>query len=274
MADFIDRYRRKVNAISAAENKISDMIELSTSKAEVFVEKLNRTIPMIFITNDKESADEVIIYTYTSDNIQTGDYIRYFNKDHLVYKKINNVKRENYIDSYNAIACNVEFTHNGSTVKGYFKGTLRNVTTDEQNLVGRLGVWVNTEALLVVPNTVSIKYNQELKIGSETYRVMRFDTNTNEGISYFGIELTTSLNTDRISVNETEDGPVVEDFYRAGSEYEVQTEGGFVQFDSKVQITLRTAALVKFIVPLGITQLSVTVKEEGEPKTITKLVRR
>lgn len=272
MSDYMDRYRRKLGAQVAAESKIGDVISLSTSKVDLFVNKLNRTIPAIFIANDKEGIDEVTIYSYPDDGLEIGDYVKYYNKDHFIYKETNNAKRENSVKTHLAIACNIEFTHKNNNYKAFFKGKLRSVSEDVQNLSEKLGVYLDTLNLLMLPHDGNIKYNDFLLINGETYKVVDEDIISNPGTGYYVIEKTTTINTNKETISLNEDF-TPENVLYSNTTHTISTEGGYILFDSAVEILSRTATLISFKVPKNITSLSVTTKEEGINKTTVFSVR-
>jgi hypothetical protein len=272
MSNYMDRYRRKIASQSAAESKIGDVISLSTSRIDLFVDKLNRTIPAIFIANDKEGIDEITIYSYPEDGLEIGDYVKYYNKDHFIYKETNNAKRENSVKTHLAIACNVEFNHNNKSYKAFFKGKLRSVSEDVQNLSEKLGVYLDTLNLLMLPHDGNIKYNDFLLIGNETYKVVDEDILSNSGTAYYVIEKTTTINTNKETITSNEDF-VPENVLYSNTTYTIPTESGYILFDSSVEIVSRTSTLVSFKVPRNITSLSVTTKEDGINKTTVFSVR-
>lgn len=263
MDDYIGRFRKKASGEVKATAQISDFIQQSLSKLDVFLNQSTKAIPVVFINNDKERGDESIMYSYYTDGIKVGDYIKAFDSYHLVYKEIKNVKREKFIDSFNTIACNTSFEFNNSTIKAYFKGSLRSFYSEEENLSDNLGVTSTAEAFIMVPTTVGIKNNKILNIDGKYWRTLFDDNTTNKGISYITLEQYFAPNLDKMSINETvvpTPQPDTSIYLIAGKEYTFGTENGYFVTDKKVNVLNRTINAVTFTVPFGTEVIKIQTK--------------
>lgn len=268
MDDYLTRFRNKVDVEQTVRSSIGDIIAESLSKCEVYVNESQTAIPVIFINTDKESGDESIIYSYSTDSVVVGDYVNFLGTDHLVYKEIKNLKREGYIDSFKTILCNISFALGAATIKGYFRGPLRTANSDEGDLAESFGVDSKGESLLVIPSTVALGYNDNIIIGDQGWRVVKIDKLTNTGISYLTVEEFMQVNTTKVSDNEPET-PVVPPIVpvlpqlSAGITYTFNTEEGFIKSSSEINILERKSAFIKFIIPFGVSNITITTKEEG-----------
>jgi hypothetical protein len=261
--DYIGRFRKKVAGEVKASAQISDFIQQSTSKLDIYLNEATKAIPVVFINNDKERGNESILYSYHTDGIKVGDYINALGDDHLVYKEIKNVKRENFIDSFNIILCNVLFQFNNSQVKAYFKGSLRSAYSEEENLLDNFGVTSTAEAFIMVPTSVGIKPNKIITIDDKDWRTIFDDNTTNKGISYITLEQYFAPDLEKISVNETvvpTPQPDTSIYLIAGKEYTFDTENGYFVTDKKVNILNRTINAVTFTVPFGTEVITIQTK--------------
>lgn len=261
--DYIGRFRKKVAGEVKASAQISDFIQQSTSKLDIYLNEATKAIPVVFINNDKERGNESILYSYHTDGIKVGDYINALGDDHLVYKEIKNIKRENFIDSFNTILCNVLFQFNNSQVKAYFKGSLRSAYSEEENLLDNFGVTSTAEAFIMVPASVGIKPNKIITIDDKDWRTLFDDNTTNKGISYITLEQYFAPDLEKISVNETvvpTPQPDTSIYLIAGKEYTFDTENGYFVTDKKVNILNRTINAVTFTIPFGIEVITIQTK--------------
>ena len=261
--DYIGRFRKKVGGEVKASAQISDFIQQSTSKLDIYLNEATKAIPVVFINNDKERGNESILYSYHTDGIKVGDYINALGDDHLVYKEIKNIKRENFIDSFNTILCNVLFQFNNSQVKAYFKESLRSAYSEEENLLDNFGVTSTAEAFIMVPASVGIKPNKIITIDDKDWRTLFDDNTTNKGISYITLEQYFAPDLEKISVNETvvpTPQPDTSIYLIAGKEYTFDTENGYFVTDKKVNILNRTINAVTFTIPFGIEVITIQTK--------------
>lgn len=261
--DYIGRFRKKVAGEVKASAQISDFIQQSTSKLGIYLNGSTKAIPVVFINTDKERGNESILYSYHTDGIKVGDYINALGDDHLVYKEIKNIKRENFIDSFNTILCNVLFQFNNSQVKAYFKGSLRSAYSEEENLLDNFGVTSTAEAFIMVPTSVGIKPNKIITIDDKDWRTLFDDNTTNKGISYITLEQYFAPDLEKISVNETvvpTPQPDTSIYLIAGKEYTFDTENGYFVTDKKVNILNRTINAVTFTIPFGIEVITIQTK--------------
>lgn len=274
--DYIGRFRKKVAVEVKASAQISDFIQQSTSKLDIYLNEATKAIPVVFINNDKERGNESILYSYHTDGIKVGDYINALGDDHLVYKEIKNIKRENFIDSFNTILCNVLFQFNNSQVKAYFKGSLRSAYSEEENLLDNFGVTSTAEAFIMVPASVGIKPNKIITIDDKNWRTLFDDNTTNKGISYITLEQYFAPDLEKISVNETvvpTPQPDTSIYLIAGKEYTFDTENGYFVTDKKVNILNRTINAVTFTVPFGTEVITIQTKINSVTEPVEYKVR-
>lgn len=266
--DYIGRFRRKVGLEASNSATISDIIAQSTSKVEVTLQRLSKAIPVIFINDDKEAATESIMYTYKDDKVVLGDYINFLGDDYLVYKEIKNIKRENYINAFKLILCNVNFILDNSNVKAYFKGSLRSSTSQESNLAQNFGVDSYGESLIMIPDSIDFKVNKVININNKGWRSTYIDNSTNPGIKYIILEEYSLIDTSSTPIEPLMVEPLasIESAQEllAGITNSFKTEDAYLKADQKINIIKRTSNLVDFIIPFGIEEINITIKQNRE----------
>lgn len=271
MADYLTRFRDKVQAYQTEVGRMNDIISSSLSRMEVTIERTKEAIPVIFINSDREGLDDVVMYSYKDDGVQKGDYIYAFDSYYLVYDEIKNVKREDYIDAFRLANCNAEYTRDSVSTKIHFRGLMKaRYGVKEEYLQQHFGFDLKLDALMIYP-TDTLKTDEDVKIGGKTWRVVYIDDITNAGISYVGLQSIATLQMDKQVEEENVDPsgrPALPTLMR-GIEYDFSTEKGYIKFSTSVEIIKRSSNSVRAKIPFGIDTLTVEYKENGE--TIEKI---
>lgn len=272
MSDYITRFRNKASVIQGVTSQVSDFIAASLSKIEVIVEGQVNAIPIVFINSDKEGVDEAIIYTYKGDGLTIGKYFTWEEWTYLVYKEVKNVKRENYIDSFLAVKCNINFEYNGSNVKAFFRGPMRLRSTSVfDEAAQQLGLDLNMRSIVIVPSSLNIPLLTEFSLDDTGWRVEMKDSFTTPGITYLNVALRNLVDTDKTSDNEPvipsvpDEEPVtpIEEL-DAGITYIFDTEEAYIKTSVPINILERKLTSIKFIIPFGTTELKIETKQAGE----------
>lgn len=272
MDDYFGRYRSKVGAVNKTIYKSQDFISKSTSKVEVLLEKSNTAIPVIFINKDKEGISEAVMYCYHDAGVEIADYINFLGRTYLVISEIKNLEREDYIDAYRLVICNVDLEINGTSFKAYFRGALKSVQSEETRLAQNFGLDSLGDAYIITPAHVGTTLNQVIIINGLGWKVKYIDETTNDGISYVALEEFVLINTSKASVNEIEEEPlmVLQSFevftpeLKPGITHTFNTESGYIKTDQTINILERTANYVKFIIPFHIKDITIETKNNGE----------
>lgn len=259
--DYIVRFRRKVESEAATSAKIGDIIAQSTSKIDVLLEGNENAIPVIFINNDKEGETEAIMYSYSKDKVSIGKYITFLDDTYLVYKEVKNIKRENYIDEFRLILCNTSFNFNNSDVKAFFKGSLRSSSSDEYDLADNFGVESQGDAIIMYPSSITLGLNSIISIQNKGWRTTKVDSITNIGVTYAALEEYSMPDIEKVSENE--DSIPAANPMIAGIIQEFSTEDGYIMTDTEITIIERTDNLVKFIIPFGVVEITISTKNNG-----------
>lgn len=267
MDDYLTRFRNKTNIEKAVAAKISDIIAQSLSRMEVTLNGALQAIPVAFINDDKESGDESIMYSYNTAGVRVGDYITVFGNSHLVYKEIKNIKRDDYIDCFKTILCNINFSLGNSTIKAYFRSSLRTVGSEERNLAQNFGVDSLGGAFIMIPSTVALDVNTPISISGKGWRTVFRDEDTNPGITYIGLEEYNLVDVIKLTSAETAIPtppiPSTDPVLVAGVTQTLTTEDAYIQANKPINIIERAATYVKFVIPFGTANITVEIKHLG-----------
>jgi hypothetical protein len=264
--DYINRFRNKTKIENKTSAQSGDIIAQSLSKIEVLVDESTNAIPVAFINKDKESGNEAIMYSYETDGVEVSKYIKALDRVYLVYKEIKNIKREQYIRTFNLVECNSSFEYDGQIVQAAFRGAIRSKYSGEDNLRDNLGVTLSGEAYIMLPSLVGIKQNKIIKIDGKDWRTIFEESTTNKGISYVSLEQHFAPNLDKISANEAElPTPIVDTsiYLIAGKEYIFPTEDGYFLSNKKVDILQRSINSISFSIPFGTEMVTIQTKENS-----------
>lgn len=266
--DYIARYRKKLDNDAAKVQAVNDIIAQSLSKTEAFVNGALNAIPIVFINDTKEDGENSVIYTYAKDTVSVGDYLDVLGAKHLIYKQVKNLQQEGFINQFKAIACNISFTFKNKEVLAYYKGPFKSSTSTEVKLKDNFGIDMNSEAFIVVPTSIGLTSNERLVIGGEGWRTVVLDKLTNPGISYLSVEKYNIILDQKVEAE-----PIPETTLMAGVINELATENGYFQTSIPVEVVSKTATLVKFIIPFGISTITIVTKEDTLQKSVVYDVR-
>lgn len=267
MSNYLDRFRYKSGIEKENASRISDVIASSLSKYEVVIERLDKAIPIVFINNDKEGVDEAIIYSYNEDALVVGDYFYFSDYWYLIYKEQKNVKRENYIDSFLAVKCNINFDFNGQNIKAHYRGPMRMSRNPLSDLGDNFGVTSEMRSYIMVPTISDLKVNNEFDVNGQGFRIEEIDKSTTPGIYYLNVQKVNLVNTTKQSdAQGLEPLPTPEQVKKlySGMEQTLTTEDGYIDFSYSVKIIERKNTQIKFILPSNINTITIVVKKDGE----------
>jgi hypothetical protein len=269
--DYINRFKRKTEIEKSSTSKIGDIIAQSLSKMDVLVNDSTLAIPVAFINKDRESGNEAVMYTYVTDGVTIGDLVNVFDRVYLVYKEIKNIKREEYINKFNLAECNIKLIVNDIEYRAVFKGPARSRYSTEENLSDNFGVMSSAEATMMFPNVgqyaINLKPNDYFETEGQSWRLTSVDKLTSPGIVYAALEEYFPPDVEKISSNEValpiEEPVTNENTLIAGVTQTLSTEQGYFTANKKINILERLSDQVKFIIPFGVEEISIQVKNGG-----------
>lgn len=239
----------------------------------VYHKRLKKDIPAALVFGHKEGPDDITVYSLIEDDLLKSDYFIWKNTDYLVYEENKITNNEINFRKQRALECNVSFTYQDQTFIGYYKSALRG--NDNPRFLGGNVVVPEETPLLVLPTNNSIDVKSEFVIEGKPFVVTEYDHITNKGITYYYLERGTIKkvkgtpetieevvvvdNSEIIDQTDDLDEPTL----KAMMEYEFETEGALFSATPAVEIISRTLKQIRFRVPFGINQVTITTKKDG-----------
>lgn len=262
---YIDRYRNKVASNQSVQ--MEDFIAISPSKTELIILPEGVEIDAVVTVSDKEGPDEYTIHSYAEDGLEIGQYVQYNDDYLLIYEKVTNPRREGFIHTFKALQCNVEFEYNSQNIRAYYKGSLRQFIK-ESDFTPKVGVDIDTNALLIYAATYNIPLSARIIIGNREFRQLDFDEISISGVKFATIEKALS------TIKAKEVTAETSDYLVSGMVYTFPTEDGYFSSSPKVKLLSRIHNEVKFEVPFDINSVEITTKENENLLTDIYEVRR
>lgn len=277
MSNIYDIYRGvQTKRNECYDERSAAFIEQGKLSKEVFHIRLEKDIKAALVFKHQEGPDEVLVYSYLSDDLQKSDYFVYKNTNYLVYEENRLTDDDINYKKQKAVECNVAFTFNGTTFNGYYKSSLRG--SEDQAFEGRQLISPDETPLLILPTNSIIKVNSEFIIEDKPFKVMEFDNITNKGISYYYLERSyrkkvsevegpsiMSMTVEPEVIDELKTIETLEDnmALRAMVQYTFKTEDAYFSTTPAVEIISRKRTEITFRVPFGISQVSIAIKQTG-----------
>ena len=256
---------------SCVANYESSFIVEGTSAVKIFSLRLQAYKNAAMIITDKEGPDTSLVYTYTerakNNELLKGDYYTWKNNTYLVYEDIDLVREVNY-KKQKAYQCNVSFEYEydcncKQTCFGYFVSSLAKYV--DTTLQGSLNITDNEKPILVLPAFDWICIGLKLIISGKPYKIIDFDAITNAGIVYCSLDRDFVDKFEDVAVSEPEDAVLY-----AGLENEMDIKFGYFETDKTVEIVSKGMNKIKFIVPFGIDELTITTKNADKIDVVNK----
>ena len=262
------RNRTEVNT-NVTIRQASDFIEKSASSVDAFRESTQTNIKAVIISEQKEGANETILFTYAVDNVVVGEFITYRNKTYMVYGQYE-IIFSNEFKKHKMIECNVELKWDDFVQKAYYISSLRRFQDLSSSGVELVFKYSGEKPVIVTKSNDNIKTNTRFLIKGEPFRVYELDKLSNSGVMYLSVKPDTILvGVDDLVNNKTEtletaSKPQLSNFIlSSGSLVTFTTQDGYFVVDYDVEILTKNLTSVEFVVPFGISQIKISTKNAG-----------
>ena len=231
---------------------------------------------------NKQEKDYAYVFTQTQDELEIGSVWAAKNLHLLITEEITIIKDVNW-HKYHALLCNVQIDNHW----GYFKGPEKSFL---DVVLEKEVVWESPQKpVLVLPENV-LNFRDKIVIKGRAWLIQEYDAISTPGLVYYSLKPTTiskevaAENADKEIYVEKHEEPivnVVENPISLLSEASVfhispnvpitlSTEDGYFKTTNKnLKIQKRTASIVVFSIPFGISEVAVEVKEKGDIVTKT-----
>ena len=231
---------------------------------------------------NKQEKDYAYVFTQTQDELEIGSVWTAKNLHFLITEEITIIKDVNW-HKYHALLCNVQIDNHW----GYFKGPEKSFL---DIVLEKEVIWESPQKpVLVLPENV-LNFRDKIVIKGRAWLIQEYDAISTPGLVYYSLKPTTiskevaAENTGKDIYVEKHEEPtinVVENHISLLSEASVfhispnvpitlSTEDGYFKTTNKnLKIQKRTASMVVFSIPFGISEVAVEVKEKGDIVTKT-----
>ena len=231
---------------------------------------------------NKQEKDYAYVFTQKQDELDIGSVWTAKNLHLLITEEITIIKDVNW-HKYHALLCNVQIDNHW----GYFKGPEKSFL---DVVLEKEVIWESPQKpVLVLPENV-LNFRDKIVIKGRAWLIQEYDAISTPGLVYYSLKPTTvskeiaAENTDKEIYVERHEEPivnVVESPISSLSEDSVfhispnvsitlSTEDGYFKTTNKnLKIQKRTASMVVFSIPFGISEVAVEVKEKGDIVTKT-----
>lgn len=231
---------------------------------------------------NKQEKDYAYVFTQRQDELEIGSVWTAKNLHLLITEEITIIKDVNW-HKYHALLCNVQIDNHW----GYFKGPEKSFL---DIVLEKEVIWESPQKpVLVLPENV-LNFRDKIVIKGRAWLIQEYDAISSPGLVYYSLKPTTvskevaAENTDKEIYVERHEEPivnVVENPISLLSENSVfhispnvsitlPTEDGYFKTTNKnLKIQKRTASIVVFSIPFGISEVAVEVKEKGDIVTKT-----
>ena len=231
---------------------------------------------------NKQEKDYAYVFTQTQDELEIGSVWAAKNLHLLITEEITIIKDVDW-HKYHALLCNVQIDNHW----GYFKGPEKSFL---DVVLEKEVIWESPQKpVLVLPENV-LNFRDKIVIKGRAWLIQEYDAISTPGLVYYSLKPTTiskevaAENTGKDIYVEKHEEPtinVVENPISLLSEANVlhispnvpitlSTEDGYFKTTNKnLKIQKRTASIVVFSIPFGISEVAVEVKEKGDIVTKT-----
>lgn len=231
---------------------------------------------------NKQEKDYAYVFTQTQDELEIGSVWTAKNLHLLITEEITIIKDVNW-HKYHALLCNVQIDNHW----GYFKGPEKSFL---DVVLEKEVVWESPQKpVLVLPENI-LNFRDKIVIKGRAWLIQEYDAISTPGLVYYSLKSTTiskevaAENADKEVYVEKHEEPlvnVVENPISLLSEDNIfnispnvsitlSTEDGYFKTTNKnLKIQKRTASMVVFSIPFGVSEVAVEVKEKGDIVTKT-----
>ena len=231
---------------------------------------------------NKQEKDYAYVFTQRQDELEIGSVWTAKNLHLLITEEITIIKDVNW-HKYHALLCNVQIDNHW----GYFKGPEKSFL---DVVLEKEVIWESPQKpVLVLPENI-LNFRDKIVIKGRAWLIQEYDAISSPGLVYYSLKPTTiskevaAENTGKDIYVEKHEEPtinVVENPISLLSEDSVfhispnvsitlSTEDGYFKTTNKnLKIQKRTASMVVFSIPFGISEVAVEVKEKGDIVTKT-----
>ena len=231
---------------------------------------------------NKQEKDYAYVFTQTQNELEIGSVWAAKNLHLLITEEITIIKDVDW-HKYHALLCNVQIDNHW----GYFKGPEKSFL---DVVLEKEVIWESPQKpVLVLPENV-LNFRDKIVIKGRAWLIQEYDAISTPGLVYYSLKPTTiskevaAENTGKDIYVEKHEEPIINvvenpiSLFSEDSVFNISpnvpitlsTEDGYFKTTNKnLKIQKRTASIVVFSIPFGISEVAVEVKEKGDIVTKT-----
>ena len=231
---------------------------------------------------NKQEKDYAYVFTQTQDELEIGSVWAAKNLHLLITEEITIIKDVDW-HKYHALLCNVQIDNHW----GYFKGPEKSFL---DIVLEKEVIWESPQKpVLVLPENV-LNFRDKIVIKGRAWLIQEYDAISTPGLVYYSLKPTTiskevaAENIGKDIYVEKHEEPIINvvenpiSLFSEDSVFNISpnvpitlsTEDGYFKTTNKnLKIQKRTASMVVFSIPFGISEVAVEVKEKGDIVTKT-----
>ena len=231
---------------------------------------------------NKQEKDYAYVFTQKQDELEIGSVWTAKNLHLLITEEITIIKDVDW-HKYHALLCNVQIDNHW----GYFKGPEKSFL---DVVLEKEVIWESPQKpVLVLPENV-LNFRDKIVIKGRAWLIQEYDAISTPGLVYYSLKPTTiskevaAENTGKDIYVEKHEEPIINvvenpiSLLNEDSVFHISpnvpitlsTEDGYFKTTNKnLKIQKRTASIVVFSIPFGISEIAVEVKEKGDIVTKT-----
>ena len=231
---------------------------------------------------NKQEKDYAYVFTQTQNELEIGSVWAAKNLHLLITEEITIIKDVDW-HKYHALLCNVQIDNHW----GYFKGPEKSFL---DVVLEKEVIWESPQKpVLVLPENV-LNFRDKIVIKGRAWLIQEYDAISTPGLVYYSLKPTTiskevaAENTGKDIYVEKHEEPIINvvenpiSLLNEDSVFHISpnvpitlsTEDGYFKTTNKnLKIQKRTASMVVFSIPFGISEVAVEVKEKGDIVTKT-----
>ena len=231
---------------------------------------------------NKQEKDYAYVFTQTQDELEIGSVWAAKNLHLLITEEITIIKDVDW-HKYHALLCNVQIDNHW----GYFKGPEKSFL---DIVLEKEVIWESPQKPVLVLSENVLNFRDKIVIKGRAWLIQEYDAISTPGLVYYSLKPTTISkevaveNTGKDIYVEKHEEPIINvvenpiSLLNEDSVFHISpnvpitlsTEDGYFKTTNKnLKIQKRTASIVVFSIPFGISEIAVEVKEKGDIVTKT-----
>ena len=262
-----ERFRNKQHHRVAANDHYNSQFIFNAYNSALIT---NDEVEVAAAVVSKQEKDQGYIYTHAPDYLPIGSVWETKGLHWLIVEEIINIKDTDY-HKYFALLCNVDL----GITWGYFKSRLG--IRNEQDTA----LESTQEPQITLPSNY-LQYQDKIVLDGRAWIVQEYDSISNPGVTVYSLQTSTIskeetqdansyiVNVVRAKPEVLEDEIVTEDFIAIGHNIPVTltTENGYFKWIGNLKVIKRSAQEVTFLIPFGVEEVEIAIKENGEEKIL------